>query len=145
MAKRGPGNPYHDPKTGEFTSGRSATFSSRRHPGDTPEISADTHTKGGTLRYSQLSKRERAKLRTSAQVQSTFNNTGQVTGTKVRKIPQFFAESTPHAHAVALKTARELDKDFHRNKDKKAQADMHEAIKKFTGRVTKLPPGKVKK
>lgn len=118
MAKRG--NPYHDPATGEFSA--------------SPD--------GGTLRYSQMSKKGKAKLRASAQVVSKFDNTGRVTGTKVRNIPTPFQPSTPHAHAVALKTAHELDKDFHRNKDKVAHVDMHNAIAKYTGRVTKLPPGK---
>lgn len=33
MAKRGPGNPYHDPKTGEFTSGSGSGSASGHNAG----------------------------------------------------------------------------------------------------------------
>lgn len=115
------GNPYHDPSTGEFTSGSGGT---------------------GTLRYSQMSKKGKARLSASSQVTAVISQ-GKVIRHDPRKIPTPFKPSTPSAHAVAIKTAHALDSDFRRNIDKVAHEQMKAAIEKHQGNITKLPSQKI--
>lgn len=130
------GNPYHDPATGEFSA-----------------------APGGTLRASQLTKQGRAQLAARAQFKQVVSpHTKKVTGTvpsKVKSDEFFFINPTgkkggsikvykyhDSPAAVALKTARALDRDFQAAEEKKHQADMQAAIAAHKGDITKYPMSK---
>lgn len=118
MAK--PGNPYHDPATGEFTSGPDG---------------------GGTLRYSRMGKQARAKIATS-HFKTRFDSTGKAAGEKPGKYAEGFMKPwKENARAVALKTAKALDRDAHRERDRAADQSIKDAIAKAQVQVTKVPAG----
>jgi hypothetical protein len=73
-----------------------------------------------------------------------FQDTGRAIGPKIvrdhpKELNLFARHDSPAA--VAIQTAKALDKDFHREREKAQQADMKAAIAKHQGSVTKLSAG----
>jgi hypothetical protein len=98
-------------------------------------------------RWSRMPNTAKAKLAASAQF-STKTKAGKVGKlptlgrTEPRMIATPFKPSEPSAHAVAIQTAKALDKDFRRAHEKAAEASMRKALAEYKGPITKLPPGK---
>lgn len=113
MAKK-VGNPWHDPETGEFTS-----------------------APGGTMRWSRLSKSGRARLQVASRMETLFNSSGKAYGSRPKKIAQPFQPSKEQVHAVGVKTAKAVDRDFQRAKDKAGIAEMKAALAKHLAKHKK--------
>lgn len=62
--------------------------------------------------------------------------------TAPRMMPEPFQPSEPNVKAVAIETAKNLDKDFRAARDKANIDAMHAALAKTSAPITKLPPGK---
>lgn len=126
-----PGNPYHD-KDGKFASG--------------PDDGAKN-----PRRWGRMNSTEKAKLTASAQF------TTKVKPGKVGKLPIIggnsprmqppkpFSKSEPNVHAVAITTAKALDRDFHTARDKANQEAMKAALSKSKVPVIKYPSKKPRK
>lgn len=106
MAKK-VGNPWHDPETGEFTS-----------------------APGGTMRWSRLSKQGRAKLQVGSRMETLFSQ-GKAYGSRPRKIAEPFQPSKEQVHAVGVKTAKAVDRDFQRAKDKAFFKETKDIVAEF--------------
>ncbi len=130
MAK-GPGNPYHD-EDGKFTSGPNDGASNPR-------------------RWGRMNSTEKAKLTASAQFSSktTPGKTGKLPrlGSAAPRMqpPKAFQKSEPNVHAVAITTAKALDRDFHSARKKADQTAMHAALAKSNVPVVKYPSKKPKR
>lgn len=100
---------------------------------------------GSGKRWSQMGKREKARLNSSAQFKVQMSG-GKAVGRKPRSEPDYaFGPSIENRSAVVIQTARALDRDFHDARDKVAHADMAAAIARHQGKITKYPAGKRKK
>lgn len=128
MAKK-VGNPWHDPETGEFTS-----------------------APGSTMRWSRLSKQGKAKLQMQAQFKTKMAS-GKAygrepasvqgdekifinpTGTPGGSFPVYKYIKSPAA--VAIQTAKAVDRDFQRAKDKAGIAEMKAALAKHLAKNKK--------
>lgn len=125
---KGPGNPYHD-EDGKFTSGPS----------------------GGSKRWGRMNSTTKAKLTASAQftTRTKPGKTGKLPTmgkTEPRmQPPKPFSKSEPNVHAVAITTAKALDRDFHAARDKANQEAMKAALAKSKVPVIKYPSQKPKK
>lgn len=99
-------------------------------------------------RWSRMPSTAKANLTASAQF-ATKTKSG-----KVGKLPTLgktsprmqppapFKPSEPNVKAVAIQTAKALDRDFHSAKNKADRAANEIAISNYKGPITKLPPGK---
>lgn len=102
-------------------------------------------------RWGRMNSTSKARLTASAQF-STSTKPGKAgklptlgkTSPRMQA-PKAFQASEPNVHAVAIQTAKNLDKDFHNQREKADQAAMHAAIAKHKGPVTKYPPTKPRK
>ncbi len=99
-------------------------------------------------RFGRMSSTEKAGLQASAQF-STKTKPGKVGklptlgATSPRMMPAGFGEKfEPHGHAVVIQTAKALDRDFHRQREKVDQTAMKEAISKHQGAIVKYPSKK---
>lgn len=97
-------------------------------------------------RWGRMNSTSKAKLTASAQFNTKTKpgKSGKLptlgkTGPRMMTTP--FEPSEPNTHAVAIQTAKNLDKDFHRERDKANQASMHVALAQSKVSITKLPPG----
>lgn len=98
-------------------------------------------------RWGRMNSTEKARLTTSAQF-STKTKSGKagklptLGRTEPRmQPPKPFQKSEPNAHAVAIQTAKALDRDFHHARNKAAADGTKAVIANYKGPVTKLPPG----
>lgn len=98
-------------------------------------------------RWSRMNSTSRAKLTASAQF-ATKTKAGAAgklptlgkTSPRMQS-PKAFQASEPNHHAVAIQTAKNLDKDFRAARDKANKDAMHAALAKSKVSITKLPPG----
>jgi hypothetical protein len=101
-------------------------------------------------RWGRMNSTSKAKLTASAQF-STKTKPGKsgkmptLGKTSPRMIATPFKPSEPSTHAVAIQTAKNLDKDFHQAREKKQHAEMKAAIAKHQGVAIKYPPTKPKR
>lgn len=97
-------------------------------------------------RWGRMNSTSKAKLTASAQF-NTKTKSGKpgklptlgATGPRMMTTP--FKPSEPNSHAVAIQTAKNLDKDFHNQREKVDQAAMHAALAKHNAPITKYPAG----
>lgn len=105
---------------------------------------------GSGSRWGRMNSTERAKMTASAQF-STKTKAGKAgklptlgsTSPRMQS-PKAFQPSEPNVHAVAITTAKALDKDFHNQRKKQEHAAMAaaiEAAKKGNFTFTKYPAG----
>jgi hypothetical protein len=103
---------------------------------------------GGGRRWGRMNSTEKAKLTASAQF-STATKSGKSgklptlgkTSPRMQS-PKAFQPSEPNTHAVSITTAKNLDKDFHNQRQKAEHAAMAEAIAKSTVKAIKYPSKK---
>lgn len=102
-------------------------------------------------RWGRMNSTTKAKLTASAQFASktTPGKTGKLprlgSASPRMQSPKAFQPSEPNVHAVAITTAKALDKDFHHAKKKADLASMHAAMAKSSVPVIKYPPKKPRK
>lgn len=101
-------------------------------------------------RWGRMNSTSRAKLTASAQF-STKTKPGKVGkqprlgATSPRMIATPFKPSEPSSHAVAIQTAKALDRDFHHAREKAGKDAMHAALAKSKVPVIKYPSKKPRK
>lgn len=100
----------------------------------------------GVGRWSRMGGQAKAKLTSSARFNTKFtgpskNSKGKATGLEARTVRTGFSTYEPSRHAVAIQTAKALDKDFFRAKDKAAGAHIDAAIANSQVKVTSVPAG----
>lgn len=101
-------------------------------------------------RWSRMNSTAKAKMTASAQF-STKTKPGKVGKlptlgrTSPRMIATPFQPSEPSSHAVAIQTAKALDRDFHYARNKADADKTKEAIANYKGPITKYPSQKPKK
>lgn len=101
-------------------------------------------------RWGRMNSTSKAKLTASAQF-TTKTKPGKVgkLPTLVRNSPRMiatpFQPSEPSSHAVAIQTAKALDRDFHHAREKAAKESMHAALAKSKVPVIKYPSKKPRK
>ena len=146
MMSKGPGNPYHD-KDGKFASG--------------PDDGAKN-----PRRWGRMNSTEKAALTSKARfvtklVGPSKNSKGRAVGLDVARVKgdeKFFINPTGRKggsfpvykyedskQAVAIKTAKALDRDFHSARKKADQTAMHAALAKSNVPVVKYPSKKPKR
>lgn len=101
-------------------------------------------------RWGRMSSTAKAKLTVSAQFATKqkpgkTGKLGTLGATSPRMIATPFKPSEPSAHAVAIQTAKALDKDFHYARNKAAADSSKAAIAKYAGPITKYPSKKPRK
>lgn len=134
---KGPGNPYHD-KEGKFASGPNGASKNEMLGGSNPR------------RWGRMNSAEKAKLTASAQFTTKVKpgKTGKlptIGGNSPRmQPPKPFSKSEPNIHAVAITTAKALDRDFHAAKKKSDQEAMKAALAKSSVPIVKYPSTKPK-
>lgn len=101
-------------------------------------------------RWSKMPSTAKANLTSKAQF-ATKTKPGKVGklptlgATSPRMIATPFKPSEPSAHAVAIQTAKSLDKDFRAERDKANKASMHAALAISSVPIVKYPSQKPKK
>jgi hypothetical protein len=101
-------------------------------------------------RWGRMNSTSKAKLTASAQFSTKTKpgKTGKMPtlgANSPRMMATAFKPSEPNHHAVAIVTAKALDKDFHNARDKSNKDSMHVALAKSTVPVIKYPSKKLRR
>lgn len=109
-------------------------------------------------RWGRMNSTSKAKLEASARFQTNFKqgskkSKGVYAGTQPKNLhvatvmtpdgPRAIYE--PSKHAIAIQTAKALDRDFHRERDKANKDSMHVALAKSTVPIVKYPSKRPKR